>query len=496
VRSQRSTRPAPLPLLAAVTVLGATALAAAPASSTQETATDLRKWHDGPVRYLLDHDERKVFRALDTDVERALFIERFWARRDPSPETLTNEYRQLFWERVQQANDSFVDSSKPGWLTDRGKIHILYGPPTETQEDLHLETRGLPEGGRGVIRWIYEGRPGGRTDLDAIVVVPFEREPSGEYRLSYDPHLASVFFDAKRYEEMGTTARYLERLAPESRLAVMLDLGKLQEVPPQEQVLLERVETVESYRARPLVASVLRYVHGESGLPLAVVTIDLEGLDEDVSPSVLGRFTPRDATQHPRLLGESSFRIEDVDGRRIAEGRSELSPGVWDLTVLVIDPGTADTAIHRSVVDVSASSGGFRSSDVTLALSIESLRYAALSSHDEPFHIGPFRVIPRFDARLVRGEAAAVFYELYGGTAPYRVSYQVEGHDLDGSWVELGQPSISEQAGVAQAWEVTTGERWPLGSYRVRIGVTDALGRSIEELVPFELVESQHPRTP
>ena len=49
----------------------------------------------------------------------------------------------MFWERVSEANGLFTDSSKPSWLTDRGKIHILYGPPTDIQEDIHLRTEGV-----------------------------------------------------------------------------------------------------------------------------------------------------------------------------------------------------------------------------------------------------------------------------------------------------------------------------------------------------------------
>jgi hypothetical protein len=138
---------------------------------------------------------------------------------------------------------------------------------------------------------------------------------------------------------------------------------------------------------------------------------------------------------------------------------------------------------------VSAADDRLRASDVTLALELDSLRYASLSSHDEPFHVGPFRIVPRLDARLRRGDAVSVFYELYGGTPPYRVSYQVEGRELDGSWVALGQPSVSEQPGQAQGWEVPTSEAWPVGSYRLRIDVTDAGGDALRELVPFELAD-------
>jgi GWxTD domain-containing protein len=200
------------------------------AARAEPDTPPLRDWIKGPIRYLSLKEEARAFKSLETDEDRALFVERFWRRRDPSPETLTNEYRQLFWERVQQANANFIDSTKKGWMTDRGKIYILYGPPSEIQEDVHLSTEGLPAAGRGIIRWIYEGRPSERMDLDPIVVVPFVRDASGEYRVSYEPELASVFFDTDAIQTKANEdiEKFFSLVgSPQtSRLSVMLDLGR------------------------------------------------------------------------------------------------------------------------------------------------------------------------------------------------------------------------------------------------------------------------------
>ena len=80
------------------------ALAVAFASEASPRKDPLRQWLDGPVHYLIDKDEIKEFKSLKADPDRAAFIERFWRRRDPNPATLANEYRQLFWNRVQEAN--------------------------------------------------------------------------------------------------------------------------------------------------------------------------------------------------------------------------------------------------------------------------------------------------------------------------------------------------------------------------------------------------------
>ena len=181
-------------------------------------APELKRWIDGPIRYLTEKHETETFRSLKTDDDRILFIERFWARRDPHPETITNEYRQIFWERVREANELFIDSPGDGWHTDRGKIHILYGPPTEVQEDLNYRADD-PTSVGGIIRWIYEGRVGGRRDVAPVTIVPFVRGRGGEYRVSYDPKLSSVFFNPRAMEADGTdpVERWMEVVVSRQR---------------------------------------------------------------------------------------------------------------------------------------------------------------------------------------------------------------------------------------------------------------------------------------
>jgi len=478
----------------------ALALALAFALPTPAKKVSLKSWIEGPVRYLAEHKEAKVFKQLKTDGERAWFIERFWARRDPTPETLANEYRQMFWERVQYSNEIFLDSHRPGWLTDRGKIYILYGPPTKIEDHTNLDTHGGPTTGRGLLRWIYEGRPGGRMDLDPVVIVPFVRQSSGEYRVSYDPKLSSIFFDALAVEEQWDRAidKFNEIFgAPRAtEMSVMLDLGRMQEVPPQAQILLERVETVESYQTHPIAVNVDRYVHPSTLGVVAVVTVDVSYVEPGTTPSVIARFRSRDATELQRMLGEDSFRIDAVDGHHVAQGRLQLAPGTYDLTVLVADPTTAATGMQRTTIVIPPPSDRLRMSDVVWADVLNPLEFASLASHDEPFHVGPFRVVPRLDSVFPRDGTLKLFFEVYGGSPPYRVSYQIEGQDLDGSWVKLGSAATTTQTAAGQGWEFPTSSAWPEGDYRVRIDVVDAGEKLISLQRDFQLTDGvSEPRT-
>jgi len=84
----------------------------------------------GKVGYIITKAERKIFLELP-DADRGDFIEEFWKRRDPDPDTEINEYRLEYEDRVKRAGTMFHGEGRPGWQTDRGRIYILFGPPTE-----------------------------------------------------------------------------------------------------------------------------------------------------------------------------------------------------------------------------------------------------------------------------------------------------------------------------------------------------------------------------
>ena len=458
--------------------------------TTQEKREqDLKKWIDGPVRYIARKEEAKLFRDLETDEARAVFIEKFWRRRDPTPESLGNEYRELFWRRVQEANNSFVDSSKPGWLTDRGKIYILYGPPMEVET--HDDLRADRASAAGVIRWIYQGRPGQRMDLNPVVVVAFTRDAGGEYRVSYDPDLTSVFFDASRIgpERQDALDKFFEVVGAQSRseLSVMLDLGRMQEVPPAEQVLLESVETMESYQTLPLHVQLNRYFRPDDGQPLAVINIDLQSDAGRETPAILARFVPHDAARATRILGEESFKLAEQEGYRVAQGRIALDPGEYTVTVVVADPVDVKTGMHRATLELPPPPQSMSFSDPVWAFAVEPVPYASLSSYDEPFHLGPFRVLPKIDSTYHRGATAKLFLQVFGAQYPFRATFQMQGHEDDGTWVDLGRPTSVEQTAGELAWEVPTTERWPTGEYRVQVEVVDAGQRNVSSLVTFTL---------
>jgi GWxTD domain-containing protein len=170
------------------TVLICLAYLAAQAQETRkircvEGAGDNRKtfekWLKTDAFYLITENEKEVAATLKTDADQEQFVESFWQRRDPTPETEINEFKGEYYERIAYTNEHF-SSGIPGWRTDRGKIYILYGKPDRTEK-----RRAAFEGNENVWyeRWFYRQIPGIGSDIELTFIDPTETQ---EFRLAKD----------------------------------------------------------------------------------------------------------------------------------------------------------------------------------------------------------------------------------------------------------------------------------------------------------------------
>jgi GWxTD domain-containing protein len=156
----------------------------------KELETPYRKWLNEDVAYIISDEERAAFKRLQTDEEREQFIEQFWLRRDPTPDTIENEFKEEHYRRIAYTNENFA-SGIPGWKTDRGRIYITYGPPDEKETHPSGGTYERPsEEGGGTTstfpfeQWRYRYIEGIGSD---IVIEFVDPTMSGEYHMTMDP---------------------------------------------------------------------------------------------------------------------------------------------------------------------------------------------------------------------------------------------------------------------------------------------------------------------
>ena len=181
----------------------------------QELSRPYKKWLEEDVVWIITDEERAAFKQLSNDEERDNFIEAFWQRRDPTPDTEENEYKEEHYQRIAYANEHFA-AGVPGWKTDRGRMYIVFGKPDEIDSHPSGGTyeRPMEEGGGETStfpfedwRWRYiEG-------IGQEVIVEFvDTCMCGEYHMTLDRSEKDALLMTPNagltlYEQMGMASK-------------------------------------------------------------------------------------------------------------------------------------------------------------------------------------------------------------------------------------------------------------------------------------------------
>ena len=181
----------------------------------KELEGPFKKWLQEDVGYIITDEERTTFKRLATDDEKEQFIEGFWLRRDPTPDTSENEFKEEHYRRIAYANERYA-SGIPGWKTDRGRIYIAFGPPDENESHPSGGTyeRPIEEGGGTTStfpfeKWRYRWIEGIGNDIIIEFVDP---TMTGEYRMTMDPSEKDALLYVPNagltmYEQMGMSSK-------------------------------------------------------------------------------------------------------------------------------------------------------------------------------------------------------------------------------------------------------------------------------------------------
>ena len=180
----------------------------------QEEQDYFKKWLNEDVVYVITNEERSVFEKLNTPAEKERFIEQFWVRRDPSPGTSYNDFKEEHYRRIKYSNERYA-AGFPGWMSDRGKIYIKFGPPDEIRSSPSggMHTREFYEGGGQAVTypfeiWWYRHIEGLGQDIEMEFV---DRLNSGEFRMAMDQWEKEVGFEMgigpTTFEQLGLVTR-------------------------------------------------------------------------------------------------------------------------------------------------------------------------------------------------------------------------------------------------------------------------------------------------
>ncbi len=425
-------------------------------------------WREGPVRYILIVKEDQAYKALETDEERAAFIETFWAALDPTPGTEANEKRVEFWKRVDESSRMFREAMKPGWKSDRGKFYILLGPPDERHAPGPYE------------EWKYVALP--NPEADPEVMIRFRRNSEGEYHVGnskleyWDPSQESAgpaagdTFLAVRTKS-GTRAMTKERMRMTDFPAAGVQADFV--TAPLEHRLRLDFYKVKKSSTRVVVTLAVpkgQFRGADGGFQAPEMTLSV-AVDEAKKGKPVGSYS-----EPMRLAGGASMLM---DRPVVLQGSFTIEPGTYKAVLTLVDRKS-----HRGVSRTEA----IEVPDFGRGLALSSIAMGRLREEppapDGPGEAGSLggtggaALIPEPDTLFRDGETVLFGYEVYnashgGGTRPdldVRYTFFV---DTGEGPRQAGKPvTLKHQASESLAYSLPL-RGWPEGTCRVRVQVTD-----------------------
>jgi len=406
-----------------------------------------KDWLDKDVAYIITDDERKAFKKLETDDERERFIEEFWRRRDPDPDTDENEFREEYYERIAYANEHYA-SGIPGWKTDRGRIYITWGKPDEVESHPSggAYNRESYEGGGSTStypfeRWFYRYLPGVGSGIEIEFVDP---TGSGEYRIARNPDEKDALLNVPGAgltlaEEMGLSTKgdriqnvggignpnyTREADSPFNRLQVLADLSRPPAIKFNDLASAVNTPVIED---NPLAFDVrVDFFRQSDDRVITAFTIQTDNQNlvfqdsgglQQAQLNIFGKITHVSGRragifEDPVITRATPQELTEAKERKSAYQKAvSLAPGRYRVDVIVRDIASGATGVRHVGFEVPKyDATKLSTSTLILAVKLEGLG-------DQPavgmFTIGNVKVIPNVSGSYHRGSPVGVYMQIY-----------------------------------------------------------------------------------
>src|SRR5215471_12765477 len=503
-----------------------------------------KTWIEEDVSIIITEEEIRAFKALKTDEERDRFIESFWYRRDPDPDTPENEYKDQFYERKEYANEHFA-SGVPGWKTDRGRVYIKYGKPDEIEPHPAGGPYDRPsyEGGGTTTTypfevWWYRNIDGIGTDVEIEFVDP---TGSGEYRIARNPNEKDAMLYVPNAgptlaERLGLENK-ADRVAMANGFGNGGQSGRLFGARAKDGEF-ERLDTITKLDKPPVirfndleVKAGLPEIAGDV-LPFGIRTDLMRLSEESVVVMFTVQFDHHDVAfknegglyrgainlyaKVTSVAGQVRSTFEDVlqtnryteaqlpvaqTQRSLYQKNAVLSPGRYKVDVVAKDVISGKIGVLHHSFDVPKyPEKQLSTSSLVLASSIQSLSNQVIQAG--PFVLGAYKVEPYVSGVYKPGQNLAMYLQVYNAEmdqATLKPALKVE-YTIYRGGVEvmsLGEDGQSKMGFIdMKGTQLTVVRAIPLtgaigepGSYTVKVRVTDLVaGKTVEPAAQFTVI--------
>lgn len=488
-----------------------------------ELDSQYKKWLNEDVLYIISPEERSSFLHLSTNEEREQFIEAFWQRRNPDPDSADNSFKEEHYRRIAYTNEHF-SSGIPGWKTDRGRIYIMWGPADEVQTHPTGGSYDRPasEGGGETSTypfedWRYRYLEGIGENVELEFV---DTTMSGEYHLTMDPSEKDALTNVPgagltEMESMGLaskTARFNNTdgthmaqpigMLPETlQEFTRLDLyAKIQQAPPVKFKDLEAVVTSRLVRDQVKFQYRTDFLRITSDTVLVPITIQIptrqlsfkekDGVDS-ASVNLFGRVTSisgrivQTFEDNVRRDVPAAQLGKSLDTASIYQKAVPLTPGLYRLDIVLKDTNNGNVGVVNARLAVPR----FEDDNLSSSTLILADQISRVSAHDiglGQFVLGDLKVRPKLDASFSASDSMGVFLQVYNlktddkthkadATVQFRVTREKETTPVLSLDVP---PNTLPEHGEELTLEnrITLGSLSP-GKYKLEVAITDNIAK-------------------
>ena len=511
-------------LLSVVLLLAAALPAGLAGQANKDLPERYKKWIDEEVGYIITRHERDVFLKLQTDRERDIFVEAFWKHRDPVPETPRNEYEEEHYRRLNYANSTFGRATPlPGWKTDRGRIHILLGPPRNIEQYTNVngvypteiwfylgdESLGLPTGfniiffkrngtGDYVLyspsvdgpRSLIADAMGGFRDTGQISGSYSEDQAAYKALQQLEPNLARQTLSLIPNEGAPTG---LGSLASERLMATIFEVPKKKVQDDYADAILKYKDSVEvEYTANYISSEVqVQVIRDESGAAFVSYTIEPAKITaEEIDGKYEIRFTLNgrvsDASGKTVYQFDKdlpfSLTADELEGMRAKSLSIQdvfpLVPGSYNFDILLKNVLSKEFTGSSKPLVVPPAGGTAGMSPLLLAYGVETK--PAPAGERVPFKAGGAQLLCQTHKTFGTGDQLVLFCQLYGLTDGLRAAGALRYDFLKEDQAFLARTAKVESTGpVASVLDVQPLRDFPPGYYQARVTLLDGQGSEV-----------------
>ena len=486
----------------------------------KELETPYKKWLTEDVAYIITDEERQSWKSLSTDEERESFIESFWLRRDPTPDTQENEFKEEHYRRIAYANERFA-SGIPGWKADRGRIYITYGPADEVESHPSGGSYERPsEEGGGTTstypfeKWRYRYIEGIGSDINIEFV---DTTMTGEYRMTMDPSEK----DALLYvpgagltltEQLGLSSKtdrfnrtdgthlgqaFGGESSKMNEFNRLEQFAKLQKPPVVKFKDLEAaIRTRITYNVLPMRVR-MDFIRVTNSSVLTNITLQFDNKDlqfqakdgvQKAVVNVFGRITtmsrrPINTFEHTVSVDAPAQMLKEFAGRQsIYQESIPLTPGTYRLNVVAKDVTAGNLNNYEvALVVPHFDDEKLASSSLILADQLEKVPSKSIGAGQ--FVIGTSKVRPKLDENFKQDEKLGLYLQVYNFSPDEKtkkpnasIDYEITKKGTNEKVLEFSEEVTSmpgASANQVTIEKVLSLKQMPPGQYTLKLKVTD-----------------------